>query len=153
MRSGQIIEADAPALPETWQLQLVRVHERTTKITHLIRILLNIGGKMTIECTNFRAYENKSLRGWANLFIPKMGIEIFGCAVYEKDGKRWVNMPQRQWKDPETGEEKYVNVIKLRDKAHWEAFKDSAMQSIDAWIAANSKPSLEESQAFEGTPF
>ena len=40
-----------------------------------------------IECMDFRAVPKGYLQGFANLWVSKMGLEIYGCSVYMKDGK------------------------------------------------------------------
>lgn len=94
---------------------------------------------MSIECTDFRSYQKGSLQGFANFWVPKMGLEIYGCSLYQKDGRRWINLPSKEYKDKETGEIKYPSVIRFRDKLHYEAFCESAKKAIDEWCMKNSK--------------
>ena len=50
---------------------------------------------------------NRSLRAFASANIGAFAVH--GIAVYEKDGKRWVNMPQSSY--TENGEKKYRDVF------------------------------------------
>ena len=50
---------------------------------------------------------NRSLRAFASANIGDFAVH--GITVYEKDGKRWVNMPQNSY--TENGEKKYVDVF------------------------------------------
>ena len=50
---------------------------------------------------------NRSLRAFASANIGDFAVH--GIAVYEKDGKRWVNMPQSSY--TENGEKKYKDIF------------------------------------------
>jgi hypothetical protein len=36
-----------------------------------------------------------ALRGYADVEIPQLGLRLCGCAVFEKDGRRWAMPPAR----------------------------------------------------------
>lgn len=91
---------------------------------------------MTIECMEFKPHNNKNLIGFANFWVPKMGLEIYGCSLHQKEGRRWLNLPSREYKDAE-GVVKYMPVIRFRDKDHYNAFIDACKRAIDAWCAEN----------------
>lgn len=88
---------------------------------------------MSIECLKFSSHESGSLRGFANFRLAKMGVEIFGCGVFMKNGKRWVSLPNREYKDAETGETKYMGIIRFIEKAHLDAFCKAALKAVDDW--------------------
>ena len=48
-----------------------------------------------IECLKYKPINKGSLLGYADIFVPKMGLEIFGCSLHQKDGRRWVNFPSK----------------------------------------------------------
>ena len=50
---------------------------------------------------------NRSLRAFASANIGSFAVH--GITVYEKDGKRWVNMPQSSY--TENGEKKYKDIF------------------------------------------
>ncbi len=85
-----------------------------------------------IECMNFKSHESGTLLGFATLFLPKMGLEIFGCSMHKKGDRRWLNLPSREFE--ENGEKKYLNVIRFREKSHYESFCSEAKKAIDKWI-------------------
>ena len=43
---------------------------------------------MTMTCMEYKPHASGALQGFANLSVPKMGIELFGCGVFSKNGKR-----------------------------------------------------------------
>lgn len=83
-----------------------------------------------IECTKFTSVSKGALVGFADLYFPKWGLEIHGCSLLMKDGKRWVNFPQKEYKNPQ-GETKYLSIVRFRDKAHMEAFSKAAKDAIE----------------------
>ncbi len=51
--------------------------------------------KLPVECTGWHPCERNTLRGFADIFLPSLHLEIRDCAVHEKNGKRWVQLPRR----------------------------------------------------------
>lgn len=103
---------------------------------------------MTIECMSFKAHKSGSLLGFANLFVPKMGLEIFGLSLHQKEGKRWLNMPSREYED-ENGERKYLSIIRFREKSHYNAFIDKAKECIEKWCVNNGEEISVGSEEFQ----
>jgi hypothetical protein len=52
-----------------------------------------------IRCIKFRRYEKNTLRGFADLELPRVGIVIKDCPLHEKNGKQWVGFPARSYTD------------------------------------------------------
>ena len=48
--------------------------------------------------------------------IEQWGLTIRDCTLFDKDGKQWVSMPSRQYKDND-GKTQYFNLIKMEEKA------------------------------------
>jgi len=89
-----------------------------------------------IECTRFKSFEKGYLQGFADFYIDKWGVEIQGCALYMKEGRRWLNLPGNEYMNKE-GEKKYAPFLRFREKEHWNAFMESAKAAIDKWCAEN----------------
>lgn len=83
-----------------------------------------------IECLKYKPINKGTLLGYADLFAPKMGLEIFGVALHQKDGRRWVNMPSREYVD-DKGEKKFISVIRFPNKVHMEEFTRQAKEAIE----------------------
>jgi len=104
---------------------------------------------MAVECLDFRSCEKGSLRGFANFFISNYGIEIYGCTLYMKDGKRWVNLPSREYKDSATGESKYVSVVRFRNKKQHDTFSEAAKAAIDEWCKKKAQRKIKQEEIEE----
>ncbi len=114
---------------------------------------------MSIECVEFKSHASGALQGFANFRVPKMGIEIFGCGVFMKDGKRWLSLPSREYQDKDSGEKKYISIMRFMDKSHHEAFCKAALQAMDEWCVKNAQvdePCAQPAETFkeeDGCPF
>ena len=86
-----------------------------------------------LVCTKFTKYEKGSLIGFADITVPKWGIEIKGCALCKKDTQRWVNLPAKEFITP-TGEKKFTPHVRFHDQKHWKIFCTQAKNAIDLYI-------------------
>jgi len=92
-----------------------------------------------IECTKFKSFQKGHLQGFADFYIDKWGVEITGCSLYMKDGRRWLNLPSNEYTNAE-GEKKYAPFLRFREKKHWETFMEQAKSALDKWCAENNQP-------------
>ena len=49
----------------------------------------------TLICAAWKPFERNTLRGFADLWLRTARLNIKGCAVHEKNGRRWVQLPAR----------------------------------------------------------
>lgn len=98
---------------------------------------------MTIECIKFRKYEKGTLQGFADLFVPKWGVEIYGFSLHEKNGKRWINFPSKEYE--KDGEKKHVSYFRFRDAKHYNLFCNMAKDAIEKKIQLDTKEYHHES--------
>lgn len=85
---------------------------------------------MTIECKRFKSFEKGCLQGFADLYCSNWGVEILGCTLYMKNGKRWVNLPGKTFED-ENGEKKSAPFMRFPDKSRYFEFSKGAVDAID----------------------
>ena len=84
----------------------------------------------------FKSHKSGSLLGFANLFVPKWGVEVYGCTLHQKEGRRWLNLPSREYED-ENGERKYLNILRLREKSHYNSFTSQSTECVEKWCVNN----------------
>lgn len=96
---------------------------------------------MTIECLKFQSVNKGSFLGYADLYIPKTGLEIYGCQLFQKDGKRWINMPAREYTNDQ-GEKKFAPYIRYREPAHKDLFTEFALKAIEKKCAEMANQSV-----------
>ena len=89
-----------------------------------------------IQCRKFKSFQKGSLQGFADLYFPKWGVEVKGCTLHMKEGKRWVNFPSKEF-DNDKGEKVYMSLIKFESKDHYMAFSREAKEAIELWCREN----------------
>jgi hypothetical protein len=87
---------------------------------------------MDIKCIRYRPASVGAFRGFADFAINDLAIEIFGCTVYHKDGKRWINLPVRSYKN-DKGEEKYAPVVRFVEQTSFRTFCENAKIALDEY--------------------
>lgn len=87
---------------------------------------------MAVEITKFRRFNKNTLRGFCNILIPGIGLEIRDATLHEKNGKKWVGLPSRPYQD-EAGETKYVYIVKFVDREKSDQFEVAALKALDAY--------------------
>jgi hypothetical protein len=99
-----------------------------------------------IEVIKFKSHKNGCLLGFADIFVKKMGLEINGVTIAEKNGKKWVNMPSKEYTN-EQGEKKYAPIIRFRDKDVQERFCKTVLEAIvEAMPQGGQEPFIADEQ-------
>lgn len=105
---------------------------------------------MSIECMKYKPVNKGVLLGYADIYVPKMGLEIYGCSFFQKDGRRWINFPSKEYKN-DLGETKYASIVRFREASHMEAFTEACKKAIEK-KCAEAQP-VQQSQEEEELPF
>lgn len=78
--------------------------------------------------------------------VDKWDLEINGITLFEKDGKRWINFPSKEYmKD---GQKKYAPTFRFRDKKNFEKFCEVVKAEIDKKISTVQEDSYDPTQCF-----
>lgn len=91
---------------------------------------------MNVECTKFKSCVKGPLQGFAHLKIVDLGLEIYSCTVWQKNGKRWVKMPEKEYIDS-VGEKKYFPHCRFNTMPMHEEFSNAAIKAIDNFCKQN----------------
>lgn len=73
-----------------------------------------------------------TLLGFADIFVPKWGVEIYGLTYHQKDGKRWVNFPSREYE--KDGEKKHMSYFRFPEPGHYNLFCEKVKEAIELKI-------------------
>ena len=84
---------------------------------------------MTIKCIKFRRFEKNTLKGFASLELPRVGIILHDCTWHSKDGKEWVGFPARAY--DQNGETRWMPLVEFSKDAG-EARRQFQQQALDA---------------------
>ena len=95
-----------------------------------------------MEITKYRPINKGCVIGNFGLKISKWGIFINDCTLFDKGGKRWISLPQRQYEDK--GEKKYAPYISFMEKSHMIAFTEKVLAILDEHIAKSASSMPEE---------
>ena len=92
----------------------------------------------SVVCIAFRPFERGTLKGFADLWLRASHLNIRGCAVHEKNGKRWVQLPARPRLDQnreldkdKTGRIQYCPVMEFDSREVADRFSEAALKAID----------------------
>ena len=103
---------------------------------------------MSIECIRYKEHNGNNLIGFCDFFVPKMGLEIYGCQHHQKGNQEWVNLPSKEYQKPD-GTKGYAPVIRFREKSHIVAFGQACLDAIKARpAAANVRPEPLQTEMF-----
>ena len=84
----------------------------------------------TLEITQYTPRHNNTLRGFATILIPGLGMEIPGFSIHEKNSHRWVELPS---KPPANPGEKWPKTIFFDSKKEEERFKNGILKALDEY--------------------
>ena len=93
--------------------------------------------KPAVLCTAWKPYEKNTLRGFADLWLRAVRLHVRGCAVHEKNGKRWVQLPARPQLDTAhnlvrdaAGKIQYATILQFDDREVADRFNAAALEAI-----------------------
>ena len=87
---------------------------------------------MTVECIKFNPYEKGTLRGFADVRIPKFGMVFYSLSLHEKEGKRWVNFPSKSYE--KEGKIEWLPYFRFENPEHAKLFVSQVKEAIDKKI-------------------
>lgn len=96
-----------------------------------------------MKVVNFTPLNKGSLQGFLDIFIPSLNWTICGCGLFQKEDRKWVSMPSRSKKDPDTGMITYSDVISM-SKEDKGKFSSAAMQAYKDYSSGHSRFEQEE---------
>lgn len=130
--------------------------ELLKKVDFILEHLKSQKSGDAVECFGFKSYQKGSLVGFADLYIPDKDLEIKGCSVFMKDGRRWISFPSKKYTNKE-GEEKNAPHVSFREKSNSYAFSEKAIKAIEKFCAnqppQQKAPVYEKEDHEENLPF
>lgn len=102
--------------------------------------------KLKVAITEYREREDRALKGFLTVRFPQIGLEVRHVAVNEENGRRWLNLPARPYKNPATGKMRWAFYITFyRDSG--QEFEAAVFAAFDEFKAKRQMVSNEGSQA------
>jgi hypothetical protein len=81
------------------------------------------------RASNWKHIGKHSLVGSADIATPA-GVIYRGVMLHQRDGKRWTQIPSREWLKPD-GNKAYVPIIEFAAVEKWQAFNSACLAAID----------------------
>jgi hypothetical protein len=104
--------------------------------------------KLKVVITQYREREDRTLKGFLTVRFPQIGLEVRHVAVNEENGRRWLNLPARPYKDPATGKPRWAYYMTFyRDSG--QGFEAAVFAALEEF-RANRQMVNEVSQASQG---
>lgn len=84
-----------------------------------------------VQISDWKPREKGSLRGFFTVTLAS-GMVIQGCMLHEKDDRRWIGLPAREYMLQD--ERKFASIISFVDRATENKFRDLILAALDAYI-------------------
>lgn len=88
-----------------------------------------------IKITKYTPVNRAPLVGFLDIEIDTWFVEIRGITIVQKDGKRWFNLPSKEY-EKDDGSKGYAPIIKFTSEAVDKKFKTALRQSFDEYCAS-----------------
>ncbi len=85
-----------------------------------------------IEIVKFKAYEKNTLRGFLDLRLTTIGLEIRQASLHEKGKSRWISLPSKPYKKDD-GSQSWSYILKFYDETKGKQFQKACLEAIDRY--------------------
>ena len=82
-----------------------------------------------IEIHNFKEYNKNTLRGFFDVKLTNVGLEIRGCCLHEKDGRQWIQLPSKLYEKAD-GSKGWQYILNFYDRDKRESFQKDVLKAI-----------------------
>jgi hypothetical protein len=89
------------------------------------------------KTSNPRHIRKGTLVGAFDLELPS-GLKIIGAMLFEKDGRRWVNFPSKEWIDKE-GAKKYLPLLEFTSPEVRDRFQVQVLPLAEAALGVGAE--------------
>jgi len=94
--------------------------------------------KFTVSCREFKPVVRNTLRGFADIRIAEMRLDIKDVAIYAKGESRWAALAANPMidrtgvviRDATTGKIQYANIFEFTDRATRDAFSRAVIAAV-----------------------
>jgi hypothetical protein len=78
-----------------------------------------------ITISGARKINKGALIGFFDITLPSR-MKLNGCTLLEKDGKRWIGLPSREWTKPD-GSKSYAPIVEIPDREARDKFNAAVL--------------------------
>ena len=84
---------------------------------------------MTIIISNTKKIVKNTLRGFFDVVLPS-GMKLNGCMLHEKDGRKWIALPSREYVKPD-GTKTWTPVVEIPDRGDRDKFNEALLPLVE----------------------
>jgi hypothetical protein len=110
-----------------------------------------------MEITQYTPINKGAIQGSFSMHI-KLGefmFEINNCTLLMSSGRRWINLPQKEYTDA-SGQKKYFGLNRIIGDGGQQRFSDATLKLLDAYFLKNAQqaqPARQEIKQQDDLPF
>lgn len=102
--------------------------------------------KMIVRVLEYQKIGKGNLLGKADLLLEGVGLELRGCSHIEGKTGAFIGLPSREYKDEDTGERRWFQVVRFPDSEDYYEFQRVSVAAIE-------KHNAGDMQAAQSEPF
>jgi hypothetical protein len=89
---------------------------------------------------DFKPHSSGTLTAIFTVRFEVLKLEIRGCTLHEKSGKRWVMLPSKAYE--QNGQKKYSPICEISDLRYARQFQKSCLDAIDSHLRSPKKADI-----------
>lgn len=90
---------------------------------------------MAIEIVAFKPMDKGTLRGFLTVKLTNVGMEIRDCTLHDKEGRRWIGLPSRQYEKVD-GTTTWTPIVLFYDRDKEGQFRAATLKALEEFMAA-----------------
>jgi DNA-binding cell septation regulator SpoVG len=95
----------------------------------------NASSPIAVRIDEVKVYEKRTLKAFLDFTFTDIGMRINGAMIHEKDGRRWIGMPAREYQTNEG--RAWSPVVDFSSKKARAAVNDSVLAAYNRYNAAH----------------
>lgn len=100
---------------------------------------------MTIKILRYKPWQQGPVVGFLDIEIPGWHMQIKGLNIVQKEGKRFFNLPSKEFKNDQ-GETKYASIVKFTDEEVQRRFSNAIGKAFDEYCLAQQQGQTQETE-------
>jgi hypothetical protein len=87
-----------------------------------------------VRIISSKIYVKNTLRGFIDFELLDIGLVIIGAGIHEKDGKRWLSLPSREY--VKNGEKSWIPTIEFASREARDRITGAVLAAYDQFTTA-----------------
>lgn len=122
-------------------LQTLKAHESPCAIEMIASYGVSVGqdkertgGTYMNGTEAVKAHSNNTLRAFVDFTLLDIGLEIKGCAIHERENRRWLSLPSREY--VKNGERTWIPVVEFSSREARDRITNAVLAAFDEFSTA-----------------